>query len=163
MFSSLEGNHITTDLIELLLGSQCNHHLQKWVCCLSRRDKLLMTLCTVQLFLLITRLKISFSGCLLSLAFPLQHWWGCLALACLWLPELRRLSFSGSWAWGFLHHMLLHRDLWELATGRSTWKKVQKSARCHWLQLFYQHILHKAEFTLNIFCCSYIKGLNYAH
>lgn len=72
VFSSLEGNHITRDLIELLLGSQCNHHLQKQLCCLSRRNKLLMTVCTVQLFLLITRLK-SFSGCFLSLSFPLQH------------------------------------------------------------------------------------------
>lgn len=73
VFSSLEGNHITIDLIELLLGSQCNHHLQKQVCCLSHRDKLLMTLCTVQLFLLVTRLKRSFPGCSLSLSFPLQH------------------------------------------------------------------------------------------
>lgn len=40
MLSSLEGNHITTDLTELLLGSQCNHHLQKQACCLQHRDKL---------------------------------------------------------------------------------------------------------------------------
>lgn len=73
LFSNLEGNHITTDLIELLLGSQCNHHLQKQVCYLSHRYKLLMTLCTVQLFLLITKLKRSFSQCFLSLSFPLQH------------------------------------------------------------------------------------------
>lgn len=29
-------------------------------------------------------------------------------------------------------------------------KRWQTSARCHWLQLFYQHLLHKAELALNI-------------
>lgn len=124
MFSNLEGNHITTDLIELLLGSECNHHLQnKSVVCHIETNWLWhFALFNYSYY---NKIEKKFLRVLFIPFFPFAALVRMLGFSMsFWLPALRKLSFPSNWAWGFLHHMLLHRDLWELATGRSAWKKV---------------------------------------